>query len=372
MKAFFFLFAAFLSGCLCDPLVVIQQLPNNGVVPTQNRASPGMASDNFALYMGFGYDECLAPCDQIFYNDLYKYNLFTQTWSLLSASSNSSSVPGPRTFAGFDVWSVGVTHTKVIVFGGLEFDSNDIPTNLYGDLWLFDTGSNAWTLLAGSTPLGLRFGTSLIVVGHMAYFFAGGSAATFQDFNDLWVCDLSASSLTFTQLVANNPTSTTQPAPRDRAVYAYSLLTNSFIFEGGDVIPIPGSEHPNDTSQYAISTNTFSKKASLSPRVDSIGGVLGSIFFVAYGDTEAGQICSAATGNNDTPVDQFWVNFNIFNPASPYVLTPHVGGPGPLKRPGYARAFGQFYFFGGFNFICDNATSAHLAYNHNLYQITLW
>lgn len=74
-----------------------------------------------------------------FYNDLYTYDVTSNTWTKLSPSGTR---PAPRSRAGF---AYDTLNNVFLVYGG----SNG---TLFNDVWIYDPAANSWTELTGTSP----------------------------------------------------------------------------------------------------------------------------------------------------------------------------------------------------------------------------
>jgi hypothetical protein len=373
MKSFILLCC--LATAYCG--IIVNQMPNNGDSPSQNRSGPGMDALQSRLYMGFGFEQCFTEagtCNQLFYNDVYRYELSTQRWSVIAPNSFGTGVPAPRTFMGFGVWNSPGPAEKIIVCNGLYYaDPTSFPS-IYSDCWSLDTNTRSWSLITASSPLGSRYGVILTVVGNDAYLF-GGAGFTFNgfgEFNDMYKLNLQTN--TFTKLL-NNSNSPSRPSPRDRALAVYSPERHCIIYTLGDTVPFLNPGHPNTTWEYDIATNTFTQREGLDPRTDGVLGINGTRLFVAYGDQEEGTTCeNNETKVTDNPTGSIVVNENIFSSSYHFAQVSQSGGPRALKRPGYTTvsqgSYVGTYFFGGYDFDCSAGPGTGTAsFNKNLYQI---
>ncbi|HXP51339.1 MAG TPA: kelch repeat-containing protein, partial [Bacteroidia bacterium] len=107
-----------------------------------------------------------------YYNDFYKWNQTTNTWSAIA------NYPG----AGYYYSPVGFT-IEGKGYVGLGYGSSGVNK----DLWMYDTTSNSWTQKA-SLPGTARYDAAWFVIGHKVYVI-GGSAGGSPYLNDVWVYD---------------------------------------------------------------------------------------------------------------------------------------------------------------------------------------
>ncbi len=113
---------------------------------------PGAGGD---LFLFGGEDQLLN-----FYNDIWRYNIAGNTWTLVRGGANNSGVygtqgtaaagntPGARWGATARMDASG----NVWVFGGYGYDSAG-TTGLLNDLWNYNITTSQWTWISGSTTV---------------------------------------------------------------------------------------------------------------------------------------------------------------------------------------------------------------------------
>jgi N-acetylneuraminic acid mutarotase len=134
------------------------------------RSEAGIAihNDQLLLFGGISYDP---PQD---HDDLWSYDLATETWTQVVDSSGSASPPSrfSHSVTMIDVDSVAY----LLVFSGrhLTQAQSKATWSVLSDLWLFDLASNRWASVepsaAGVPP---RAYTSVISIGSSMWFFGG-------------------------------------------------------------------------------------------------------------------------------------------------------------------------------------------------------
>jgi len=203
-----------LNICSSDTAVVITV--NSIVAPTCNLWTKmsnftGAARDygtSFSIghygFIGCGFN------GSTHYNDFYKWNQTTNTWSAIA------SYPG----AGYYFSPIGFTIEGKGYVGLGGNTSNGGGSN---DLWQYDTTTNSWTQKA-SLPGTARYDASWFVIGHKLYVI-GGSAGGSPYLGDVWVYD--AHTNAWKQL--NN-----SPAPGIDGMAAFTIGNHGYLGGGGD------------------------------------------------------------------------------------------------------------------------------------------
>jgi hypothetical protein len=93
-----------------------------------------------------------------FYNDVWKYNISSNTWTMVSGGANLNGVYGtqgvaaPGNFPGSRWGATGRIDAsgKVWLFGGYGYDSASSTPGLLNDLWNYNIGTAQWTWVSGS------------------------------------------------------------------------------------------------------------------------------------------------------------------------------------------------------------------------------
>ena len=112
-----------------------------------------------------------------------------------SDAAGPSATPEPLAWASIDAsgpaaredhtWTVSGDGRTALLFGGRD------GTTVFGDLWSYDLGSDAWTELSPAAGPDARFGHEAVwVEGIGLVVFAGQAGTSF--FNDLWAYDPAA------------------------------------------------------------------------------------------------------------------------------------------------------------------------------------
>jgi N-acetylneuraminic acid mutarotase len=180
-------------------------------------------------------------------NDLWAYDLGTGAWTMLIANGAAGS-PEARFHHGM-IW----TGSNILMFGG-----SGIATGHMNDLWSYDPATNAWTQLiaegvAGSPQERADFG--FVWDGQRALLF-GGDVFGMTALNDLWSYDPATN--VWTQMIANG-----DPASPD-ARAGFMMVwdgTEAILFGGVSGDPsAAGTTKFNDVWWYSPSTNGWTQK----------------------------------------------------------------------------------------------------------------
>jgi N-acetylneuraminic acid mutarotase len=235
---------------------------------------------------------------QIELADLWRFDTTTQTWSLLPDNTLGNPLgyvstwgtphplnrPGGRdsSLAIFDPAGAG----KLWLFGGSGLSTSGSP-GFMNDLWVYDLGTNEWTLVSGDPTIinqngvmnafnvpattnrpGGRVATSgwfhggkLFVFGGYGYPDSGSPFANMQgNLNDLWVFDTATK--TWAMINGSNlhddPGNATMPSARRWSMQWKAPNGLIWLF-GGQGVASNGSGHLNDMWSYNPSTNAWTR-----------------------------------------------------------------------------------------------------------------
>ena len=146
------------------------QLSTTGTAPVARRyTNSDIYNGNLIIFGGYGSNAL---------NDVWKLNLTTLAWTQLHDGTGTA--PAARY-----IHSVNITGDNLYVFGGI------IPGSAYNDTWKFDLTTNTWTQLStsGTTPVARRV-MDAIIYNNKLYIFGGiNGSGTY--INDLWELNLS-------------------------------------------------------------------------------------------------------------------------------------------------------------------------------------
>ena len=226
---------------------------------TQKANFPGTARNYDAgftignyIYLGCGTN------GSSYYNDFYRWNQVTNTWSTIT------SYPG----AGyhFDPISFSIEGKGYV---GLGWNGSAGAT----DLWRYDSTTNNWTQMA-SLPGPGRDDGSVFVIGHKAYLI-GGSQGGPPYLEDVWIYDAHTNSWT---------QKGNSPAGKLDALITFSIGNHGYIGGGFD-----GSGYYRNCWEYDTTSDTWTSIATF-PLTTGISGdprtfVLGSKAYVCTGTT---------------------------------------------------------------------------------------
>jgi len=121
------------------------------------RVDPGFTIKDNDIYLGFGLFTIVFPThpEQVCKNDLWKYNIPSNTWTQLIANDiNNPALPPVRYQCRFDY---NKDHNKIILYGGDVLPDNTEPRY---DTWSYDVDLNTWTLLDNNSMIPLFTGAS--------------------------------------------------------------------------------------------------------------------------------------------------------------------------------------------------------------------
>ena len=146
------------------------QLSTSGTAPEGRRyTNSDIYNGNLIIFGGYGSNAL---------NDVWKLNLTTLAWTQIHDGTGTA--PPARY-----IHSVNITGDNLYVFGGV------IPGLSYNDTWKFDLTTNTWSQLSttGTTPSARRV-SDAIIYNNKLYIFGGiNGSGTY--INDLWELNLS-------------------------------------------------------------------------------------------------------------------------------------------------------------------------------------
>lgn len=226
------------------------------------------------------------------YNDLWKYDIVTNQWTWMSGSNvlnqtgvyggglpSTANIPGARSGSSF--WSDA--SGKLWLFGGTI-----PPGNYINDLWTYNTATNEWTWLKGSTSVGqpgvygvqstpadsntpgARSWASAWPDGSGNVWVFGGlgwGASASGELNDLWKLNMSTLQWTWMKGstgtyqcgvygMQGTPADVNTPGARRNAAYWLDAAGDLVLF-GGDGCAATNDGMLNDLWKYSVSTNQW-------------------------------------------------------------------------------------------------------------------
>ncbi len=203
----------------------------------------------------YGYVGCGAGAS-IYYNDFWRWNQNTNTWTAIAGYPGLGYKYCPTAFSIEGKGYVGLGNG----ISGME-----------KDLWSYDTAANTWTQMANfpGTP---RYAQSVFVVGHKAYI-VGGSIGGPPYLSDVWMYD--AHQNTWTQM--NN-----SPAGNMETMVTFTIGNQGYIGGGYD-----GTSDHTGFWKYDTANDSWISIASF-PLSNGLGGcpsafVLGTKAYVCMG-----------------------------------------------------------------------------------------
>ena len=269
------------------------------------------AQGNLWLFGGEGYSNTAALC---WLNDLWKYDVQTNSWTWVSGSNGSNQIgsygtmgiPAPTNHPGAREFSVYWTDAagNFWLFGGDGFASNATFGKL-GDLWKYNPLTNIWTWMSGfntvnqngqygalgvpsaTTIPGCRYGSGSWADGNGNLWLFGGrgmpAAGPDGHLNDLWKYSTATNQWTWmggSNLVAQNgvygtlnvPSAANSPGGNEFPSCWYDA-GNLYLFGGRGYNGAGGASYLNSFWKYNTVNNQWTW----------IGGVNGANPTGAYG-----------------------------------------------------------------------------------------
>jgi hypothetical protein len=285
-----------------------------------------------------------------FLNDLWKYNIASRTWTPIAGGANlkgaygtkgtpsTSNLPGSRWGASA---RLDPATGLVWLFGGQGFDdvtiTADTAPGLLSDLWTYNTGTGAWTWVAGSN--GLNQAGNYGTLGTPAPTNAPGgretAAAWIDKSSNLWLFggfDLDSK---------GNP----------------AALNDLWEFKAGQWTWVSGANVANQTGVYGVqgvgaATNVPGARWSSAAWSDQKGNLwlFGGQGYDSSGNGSLGDLWEYTGGQwiwvkGPASVDQA----GVYGLSPAIIIFPYVGnGPGSRFAPAYwVDNKNQFWMFGG-------------------------
>src|SRR5690625_215738 len=127
----------------CDETTKWVQEPRLSALPPP-RSSGQLVNANGLLFYWGGFYECFSEnegCDNIWYDDLYNYDLNKSIWKIIKPTSTTGKLPGARTYFGANYWKSG---NVVVIFGGVKYDISLTDVTVYDDIWFYSMEKKLW------------------------------------------------------------------------------------------------------------------------------------------------------------------------------------------------------------------------------------
>jgi len=338
------------------------RLPFEAGAAPAARSAPVTVPLEGDVYLFSGVKDDFAAFQNTFFNDLYRFDVRTNTWAPLSPAG---ALPPARAFAA----GVAVPLRRwVVVFGGAHYEPDFSGFTAYDDLWAYDLGTQAWRQLRSATPGPVgRSGPAMWLVADQLFVF-GGIDAGFQPLNDLWRYDLHQRA--WTQLVPNGAAGS--PPPRHVAAVAPGVQAGRLTLYGGETATAQGFAILNDSWSFNLLTQAWEDVTPAAPRnIDPARNygatvVLGGALLLAGGDMPGGSSgCGSPFAQN--PTRELW-RFDLYR-RTWQQLSPGGDVLPRLKRVAGAEVGGRMYVFSGFDFACENGVGGQL-WNTDVYRYT--
>ncbi|HXB13443.1 MAG TPA: kelch repeat-containing protein [Bacteroidia bacterium] len=247
----------------------------------------------------YGFIGCGSDVSSNNYNDFYKWNQTTNTWSVITSYPGAGYEYSPVSFTIEGKGYVGLGWTGS---GGAN------------DLWRYDTATNAWTQMANLPGTG-RYDEAVFVLGHKAYII-GGSAGGPPYLEDVWMYD--AHTNTWKQM-NNSPAGKTDDGP------AFAIGNHGYYGGGKDGF----ASSYNLFWEYDTASDTWTSIASF-PTVSTPSG-LSRAFVIG----SKGYVCTGTKTNSYT--DDMSAGYAYDTNTKAWAYFTNMGANG-IER-GYSVAF---------------------------------
>ena len=341
-----------------------KKLPATGLAP-QNRSSPATGTIGNDVYTFGGLFDNFAAFQNTFYNDLFKFDTTTNTWTELTPTGP---LPDARTFAASTALG-----SELFVYGGSSYDPSFFPFTVYDDLWAYDSVTNEWReiVAAGPSP-GQRNGAILVAdeCNDKLYLY-GGLNGFFQFFSDVWEFDVLTE--TWTELVPASGSPV--PPPRDIANAGKTALNGKIVIYGGEGAAALGFPTLEDVWEFDIATQTWTDRTPtmtmISPHrnfaaSENINGDL----YVHAGDIPGGAAGCGAPFLQALTDDIWRLKINANGQYKWNQVTDYTGDSDALidlKRQSSSVVNGKMYVLGGFDFDCPTGEGDGQIWNNDIW-----
>jgi len=315
-----------------------------------------------SIYSFFGFFENLDPytfgtVPQVFYNDVFQFNLLTQTWSQLTVHEDPHhGLPTPRAF-GFG----GLQGVEFITGYGISYTAEFTDITTFNDMWAFNIFTNSWRQIpapSGPAPSARAEVTAHLYQGKIYLF--GGVNADFVTLDDMWVYDIASN--TWTEL-----SPALEPTGRYGTISALDAVAGRIYMYSGEasVFSATGVSFPYagpDVFYYLdLHTDTWvliNPARDLPQRNNGNGAIFTNHkFFVFGGDIGGGPDCNTIVFNQNN-VNQTWVydaDTTLWTQLCPATAPPN------LKRATSVQVGDTWYLYGGFAY--NDATCGPQIFN---------
>jgi len=338
-----------------------EQLPNLGDIPS-GTAGATMVFINHKLVVFGGVNECVnlttgpgntTVCSgNVFFNDIWIYDLQTNIWS-------HPIISGPKPSGRSFHRSVAYEDTNTMyTYGGVIYSSIDgtafVPL---GDFWSFSLDTLTWTQITTTVNPGIRVDAGFTIKDDDIYLAFGlftiGHHPENVCKNDLWQFHIPTN--TWTQLIANDINNPAIPPVRYQCRFDYNKDHNKIIMYGGDVLP-DNSEPRYDTWSYDVDLNTWTllDNNSMIPLFTGASATNGNIFLLSTGEMRFGtqvECSDPITGKKNNPTNDHYILQFTTAGATYHQVYPNTNIL-PAMQSAYTTNKKDFYIWGGFNFFC--------------------
>jgi len=227
--------------------------------PPPNRGGGVMEQIGEELILFGGINDCFnsSECSNIFYNDVYHFNLNTNTWSKPTVIADPTyGVPEERVFLGSTVYSTEDDDEVLVIYGGTSypveftnFTQWNQETVTYDDLWFYYPLTYTWEriIYGNSTENpGPLSGAQLHRKGDRLYVVGGVNSNTFVSYENTWKLKLDDPSDGFSLVAGSFQDSVNGTAqvgfPVGRYIFPFVSQKpdqNLVYAFSGNIIPIP-------------------------------------------------------------------------------------------------------------------------------------
>lgn len=328
-------------------------------------------------------------CDNVFYNDVFHFDLTTNTWSAPEVVPDPVyGVPEPRAFFGATVHEEA---GALVIYGGttypvrfIDFVQWNAETTTFDDLWFYYPATHQWLRIItdGVSHPGRRSGAGIEIFGNQLVLSSGIDSNTFLSVEDTWTLDLDT--LVWTQVTGRFSDNITNPLPFELGRYIFPFVRKGhdlYAFSG-NIIPIPpllGVQH-QDLWRYDVVRNQWDEilpfgNDGFTGRVHGGAAIVANRFVVFFGDNndDAIECRFDAASSGHSAVNETWTYKLNPEHQRQWQLVQFDQPVPPLKRIYFANSGSteRIYVWGGFDVVCPSGqpNDGEVVWNEKMYAL---
>ncbi|STX27975.1 N-acetylneuraminic acid mutarotase [Legionella beliardensis] len=333
-----FIVASLILASFNTHAITVTKLATSGQHPTARDAA-AITTLGEDIYLFGGVKDDFASKVNHFYNDLYRFNVKTNTWEKLSPAGDT---PSPRGYA------TAVADEKsgtLYVFGGAYYCKNFANMTMYNDLFAYSVKKNNWTRLHPLNSPPPRAQPMMWLMNDKLYIY-GGANAKWEILPNMWEYSLTANQ--WHQVVFQQP-QTNIPEPIQEPVGGL-VAGNQKLLTYDD----KGTwEFDVETKQWENIIPSQTNNRSLPQVAYANAAMIGNYLYLQGGDLQSSGSTKCGSPYPQNPTNSLW-RFDISKRAWSQI-TKVKGGPLPrIKWSSSVAVKNNMYIFLGYDFQCND------------------